>query len=69
MSIILVIVHLDLLGDLGNDSKVTDKGNLKPDIKGSGEGPSIGDQTIQAASHSLCNLVQTVWTSLSGPGR
>merc|ERR1711974_373857 len=36
-------------GNLGNGSKVTDKGNLKTDINGSRDGPSIGDQTIQAA--------------------
>ena len=49
MRIFLSVVYFILLGDLGNGSKATDKGNVKPDNKGSGEGPSIGDQTIQAA--------------------
>ena len=43
------MVYFDTLGSLGNGSKVTDKGNLKTDINGSRDGPSIGDQTIQAA--------------------
>ena len=45
----LAMVYFDTLGSLGNGSKVTDKGNLKTDINGSRDGPSIGDQTIQAA--------------------
>ena len=43
------MVYFDTLGSLGNGSKVTDKGNLKTDMNGSRDGPSIGDQTIQAA--------------------
>ena len=45
----LAMVYFDTLGSLGNGSKTTDKGNLKTDINGSRDGPSIGDQTIQAA--------------------
>ena len=49
LNTVLAVVYFDTLGNLGNGSKVTDKGNLKTDINGSRDGPSIGDQTIQAA--------------------
>ena len=49
LNTILAVVYFDTLGNVGNGSKVTDKGSLKTDINGSRDGPSIGDQTIQAA--------------------